>query len=144
MASKEFNKELEIIDREMYDFYRKNRRKVAKGIDQYNYWVKAMAGMIITIKKLMVENENGIYIEGLGYMCMEKVTERKRRISPLKKIIIDNYKTIFILEDKELRQKYRFIKDDTYKFNNRQEKYEPKFDAVVHEIKVKKDLKWKK
>jgi len=77
----------QLIDRDMYEYYRKNRKKTAKGIDQYKLWVKAINGFLITMKRLLIENENGVYLEGFGYFYIEKKCERKRRISLLKKEI---------------------------------------------------------
>lgn len=40
----------DIVGKEFYNFYKKNRRKFLKVIDEYNYFVKVMYGMILEFK----------------------------------------------------------------------------------------------
>jgi len=91
----------EIVNRDAYDYYRKNRKKVAKGIDQYNYFVKAINGIFETAKKMLIESKGGIYIEGFGYFCnilMPYKIKRKRKVqnSLIKRVrISDKYEPFF-------------------------------------------------
>ncbi len=58
-----------LTSREAYDFYREKRKKVAPGINEYNLYKKAVEGLFIVVKDMMVESEGGVYIDGLGYFC---------------------------------------------------------------------------
>jgi hypothetical protein len=58
-----------LTSREAYDFYRLKRKKVAIGINDYNLYKKAIEGLFIVIKDMMVESEGGVYVDGLGYLC---------------------------------------------------------------------------
>lgn len=58
-----------ITDRDVYEYYRKNRKKTAPGINQYNLFVKAVGALMISLKWLMLESQTGIYIEKFGYFC---------------------------------------------------------------------------
>lgn len=82
-----FLRQVNITEREVYDFYRENRKKVAPAINQYNYYVKAVEGMMSILGEMIAQSEGGIYIEGLGYFACLK-TERnytKKRKSLLAK-----------------------------------------------------------
>jgi hypothetical protein len=59
-----------LTSREAYDFYREKRKKVAPGINEYNLYKKAIEGLFTVVKDMMVESEGGVYLEGLGYLCM--------------------------------------------------------------------------
>lgn len=131
----------EIIDRDMYDFYRQKRKKVAKEIDQYKLWVKAVHGILRTLKELAVENENGVYLEGFGYLYVEKYSEYKKRISILKKEKKDRYKVRFELEDEKLNEKYSFTPDNIKYWINSDKEYKPNLEAIKYILNVKK-LKW--
>lgn len=76
------------VCREAYDYYRDNRRVMAKGIDQYNYWVKAINGIFELLKKMILETQGGVYIEGFGYFCHIRNPEKKVRKRKLKNSLI--------------------------------------------------------
>ncbi len=64
-----FNNSSSLISREAYEFYRLKRKKVASGINDYNLYKKAIEGLFIVIKDMMVESEGGVYLDGFGYLC---------------------------------------------------------------------------
>lgn len=131
----------QLIDRDMYDYYRDNRKKVAKGIDQYKLWVKAMNGFLETMKRMLIQNENGIYLEGFGYFYIEKKYQRKKRISLLRKEIKSIHRVCFKFEDESLNERFVFsTKKSTYVLDNTKN-YEPKLEEIKYIIQVKK-LKW--
>jgi hypothetical protein len=132
---------VEIIDREMYDYYRQKRKKVAKEIDQYKLWLKAVHGILRTLKEMVAENENGVYLEGFGYIYIEKFSEYKKRISILKKEIKIRNKVRFELDDENLREKFSFTPDNIRYWVDNTKDYEPNLEAVKYLINVKK-LKW--
>lgn len=131
----------EIIGREMYDFYRQKRRKVAKEIDQYKLWVKAVHGILRTLKEMVVENENGVYLEGFGYFYIEPYLKYRHRVSILKKEIKNRHKIKFELDDDKLNQKYLFTTDRINYLIDDKKEYVPNLEAIKYLINVKR-LKW--
>ena len=81
-----FLKEVDLTDRVVYDFYRQNRREVAKGINQYNYFSKAVEGLLFVLQGMIAESEGGVYIEGLGYFACVK-NKSKRKLSNPKSLL---------------------------------------------------------
>src|SRR6478609_2057950 len=72
-----FRNYVSLVSREVYDFYRENRRKPCKTIDQYNYFVKAVEGLFYVIAQMIEQSEGGVYIRGLGYFCCVKYKRKK-------------------------------------------------------------------
>lgn len=81
----------DISSREAYDFYKKNRKTISKTIDQYNYFRKAVEGIIITLTELFLENEQGVCIKDLGYFCMIRTKNKKRIKNPSSTSILKKY-----------------------------------------------------
>ena len=86
------NKEyLENINtREFYEFYRKVRRKPSKKIDQYNYFKKAIGGMLEELKKLIEEAEHGVCLKGLGVFYKKPYGEPTRKVTLFTKKKVKN------------------------------------------------------
>jgi hypothetical protein len=91
---KTFINETSLLDREVYDFYRDNRRHVAKGINDYNLFKKAVGGLLTVIKEMMIEGEGGVHIDGIGYFCFLKNTKKVRRRGRIKSLI-KKYKKVY-------------------------------------------------
>ena len=91
---KDFLEKERLINREFYEFYKTNRKSVAKEIDQYNYFVKAIGGILQLIKKEAYEREFGVYIENFGHFCFIRGKNPKR--NPLEKSPLKKSKKIFI------------------------------------------------
>lgn len=72
-ANKFFRREVSLISRECYDFYRANRRSCPKAINQYNLFVKAVEGLFNVMQEMMTDSEGGIYIQDVGYWANVKV-----------------------------------------------------------------------
>lgn len=125
----------------MYEHYRKNRKKVAKGINQYKLWIKALAGLIIVAKELMTENENGLYIEGFGYFYFRKKNESRRRVSLLKKKIVDIFEIRFIFEKENLNERYRFRAGKTVYYPKRNKEYQSKYEAIKLKLQLEKQYR---
>lgn len=123
--SKEVKKFLEneyLVNREFYEYYRNNRNSTAKEIDQYNYFVKAVSGLLRLIKKELAERESGVYIRDFGYFCCVRArTSRKNPIekSPLKKgkkifkyyywfIPVEKYKDWYLQTDSNINRDKRY------------------------------------
>lgn len=95
-----------IIGRELYDFYRKNRRKPSKVIDEYAYFIKAMHGMLQELRQMMRETDNGVHLRGFGVLYKKPFGEYMKKMSIFthKKAY---RKTIeFFLEDEYIRRQF--------------------------------------
>lgn len=78
----------ELMSRDFYDYYRKNRKKTAPAINQYNYFVKAINGLFQEFKTAIIETNGGVDIKGLGYFCKVREKDKMRNTfekNPLKK-----------------------------------------------------------
>ena len=84
-----------LTGRDVYDFYRQNRKKMAKGIDQYNYFVKAVDGIFMVIKEMMLQSEGGVHIAGLGYFCNLKNPREFSRKVKVKNSLIKKKKNYY-------------------------------------------------
>lgn len=71
----------DISSKEAYEFYKENRKTVVKGISRYSCFKKAVEGMVSTLTKMIIENENGVCIRDLGYFCMIKNKNKTRFIN---------------------------------------------------------------
>lgn len=125
----------------MYEFYRKNRRKVAKGIDQYMLWKKAISGLLIAIKELVEERENGVYIKDFGYLCLEKAGTRRKKISPIKKQILQKYILSFMFDNPKLKKRYKYRSGKVDIVAQRE--HIPKYEAIIYNEQTKKQFKIK-
>src|SRR5690349_19131523 len=88
--NKNFLKVCNLVDREFYDFYRENRKQCAPAIDQYNYFERAVGGILKCLKKLTVETNGGVDIKDFGYFCHIRTRGKYKNLSeknPLKKHI---------------------------------------------------------
>ena len=82
-----------IMDREVYEFYRENRKKVAKGINDFNLFKKAVGGYFSLVKQVMEESEGGVYLNNIGYFCYVISTKKKKPTrSNITSIILRNTK----------------------------------------------------
>lgn len=129
-----------IIDRDMYDYYRANRKKQALGIDQYKLWVKAINGLLMTLKQMVIENENGVYIEKFGYLRADKRLTYKVRVSILRKVD-KNRNTVKFTPFEERVKRYKFTLGTMIYLLDPDKEYESKLDAIEHTINLK-DNKW--
>lgn len=71
--SKELNKNFvnsgSLLSREAYEFYKLKRKKVSKGMNDFNLYKKSISGLFNIISNMMVESEGGVYLDGFGYLC---------------------------------------------------------------------------
>jgi cobalamin biosynthesis Co2+ chelatase CbiK len=96
----------DILNREFYAFYRKTRRGYSKKIKQYNYFHKAIGGMMIELRRLMEEAEDGVHLRGLGVIHKKPYGELTIKMGMFKKRFTKRQLTRFFLEDDYLRAKY--------------------------------------
>ena len=96
----------DMMSREFYEFYKKVRRKQCKKIDQYNYFEKAIGGMLIELKKIMEETNEGVHLRGLGVLYKKPFGEYMVKLSLFTKRMNLRQATQLFLEDDYLRAKY--------------------------------------
>lgn len=116
-----------LTDREVYDFYRENRARVAKGINDFNLFKKAVSGLFNLVRNIMKDSKGGIYIDGLGYFCHVITLNKYKFFRRDKSIIIRNrrhyvYKPYFFPDDNINRMEMIFNLKHTVK------KYKLHFD----------------
>ena len=69
-----------LVDRDAYEFYKQNRRRVSPGINEYNLYKKTVRGLFAELARMLSSAQGGIYIAGLGYFCyVVSPTKRKKR-----------------------------------------------------------------
>lgn len=73
-----FLREKDVLDRDFYDYYIKNRKKYVKTFCRYAYWRKAIGSILLEIQREMVDNEGGVYISGFGYFAHYMAIDKKR------------------------------------------------------------------
>lgn len=81
----------DLSSREAYEYYKQNRKQVSNTIDQYNYFKKAVEGLIRVITEKLIENKNGVCIRDLGYFCMVSTIEEKKTRNPNAKSLLHKY-----------------------------------------------------
>ena len=122
----------ELVDREFYDFYRKNRRKVAKGINQYNLFEKVADGLLRELKKLTILSEGGVHLKYFGYFCYIKYKNKynnRFEKNPLKKFKKQNTFHIWFYPEEELRDWYLDSSNNTC-LNKKLNNYHFALDAI--------------
>lgn len=73
---------ISLKDKEFYEYYKKNRKKVSKGVERYGDWTRAVARIMLSIRELIIKTEGGVYIENLGYFAVfrtHKKTSKKKK-----------------------------------------------------------------
>lgn len=91
---KDFLEKEKLINRDFYEFYRNHRKKVAKEIDQYNYFVKAVGGILLMVREQAYKREFGVYIENFGHFCF--IRGKKAKKNPFEKNPLKKSKKSFI------------------------------------------------
>jgi|TARA_R110000782_G_scaffold13491_1_gene39796 hypothetical protein len=140
--SREISNAEDLIDRDMYEFYKENRRTTAKGFNQYKFWRKGIKGLISIIKKGIIENENGVYLEDFGYFYMATYTEYMKRVSVLKKELKKEYTPSFIFEDIKLQNLLKYTSASIQINPKKGKEYYENLDTIRYKEQNKKS-KWK-
>lgn len=118
-----------ITTREAYDFYREHRHKVAKSIDQYNYFVKAVEGLFTVIHNMLVDSQGGVYMPGFGYFAYVRFPKKmKVRTKSLIKHRKEKYFPYFF-PDKALK---KWTMDRAFKIQVRKHSYAQNIEKKLH------------
>ena len=121
-----------IVDRRGYNVYRQVRKKISKIIDQFNYHVKALNSYILEIRQLLIDNENGVYLDGIGYFCLQSGYKRMRRRGSLFSREVKKTR-IFFKPDEDFKDwkiystPFASLRDDAHEANKT---YEPNLELL--------------
>jgi hypothetical protein len=126
----------QLINREFYEFYKKSRRKPSKVIDQYNYFEKAIGGLIREIRMMMTETEHGIHLKGLGVLYRKPFGEYLKKLSLFTHTKVTRNLINFYLEDDYLRNQYLIANPPKIKKKS-PNKTEDKATAILLHRKLK-------
>lgn len=72
---------ISLRDREFYEYYKSNRTKISPGILKYARFSKIVGSMMLVLRKLIQEQEGGVFIEGLGYFAVFRTHKKTRKKS---------------------------------------------------------------
>jgi len=70
-----------IVTRDLYELYKKKRKKVAKEIDQYKLFEKVVRSLLLLIGRSVISEEGGVYIKDIGYFCAVKDIKNNKKIT---------------------------------------------------------------
>lgn len=121
----------DIYTREFYDFYRKNRRKVSKKINQEMLFKKAMNGFLIELFTCMEEAENGVHLRGLGVLYKKPFGQWFRKMSLFTHRRRERGINYLYLEDEYLRNRYNVKRVWRIDRGEKGNKKQDKPDAVM-------------
>lgn len=136
MISKEEYLEL-LMSREFYHFYKKTRRKPSKVIDQYNYFEKAINGMIQELRKMLSETETGVHLKGLGVLYRKPFGEILTKINMFTQKKVSKNTVQLYIEDDFLRNQYFIANPPRIKMTENK-KVEDKATAIILHRKLLK------
>lgn len=125
-----------IMSRDFYDFYRKIRRKPSKIIDQYNYFEKAINGMITELRTMLSETETGVHLKGLGVFYRKPFGEILMKVSKFTHKKVARNMVNFYLEDDFIRNQY-FIANTPFIKMKEIKKVQDKSTAILLHRKLK-------
>jgi nucleoid DNA-binding protein len=134
----QFRQQENLLTRDLYEHYKKTRRKVAAGANQYTLYLKCVAGLINTISELLLENDNGVYIEGFGYFYVKhRGYTYSKKVSIIRKKELNVHKARFEFFDEELNKKYNFrLNNRILDLKDNNKNFEYKKDAIKHYLQT--------
>lgn len=131
---------MHIANRDFYNLYKEKRRKTAREIDQYKLFVKAVNGLILTMKDIIEESEGGLYIQGIGYFCHKKskTKQKLRGVATFFKKQKRKYKyTLTFFPDKQLTDWYITYNPTLY-VRDKRDRYYIHFSLIESYYKAKR------
>ena len=127
------------MGREFNEFYKKERRKPSKIIDQYNYFEKAVHGMLSELKQMMVESENGVHLKGFGVLYKKPFGILMHKISLFAQKKKYRRLVDFYLEDDFLRREYLIAEIASRQYENSTIQEDKATAILLHrKLKLKK------
>ena len=124
------------MSKEFYEFYKKTRRTPSKVIDQYNYFEKAINGMVQELRVMLSETEHGVHLKGLGVFYRKPYGEYLKKLSLFTHTRVNRNIINFYLEDDYLRRQYLIANPPKIK-KYLKNKVEDKATAILLHRKLK-------
>lgn len=124
------------MGREFYEFYKKTRRKPSRVIDQYNYFEKAINGLVRELRAMLSETEHGVHLKGLGVFSRRPFGEYLRKLSLFTHKKVSRHMINFYLEDEFLRRQYLIANPPRVKYEAKN-RVEDKATAILLHRKLK-------
>lgn len=131
-----------IYDREVYDYYRENRIKVAKGINDYNLYKKAVSGLMLVIRDMFLDSDGGVYIDNFGYLCFimsgKKGANRLVKSRLLRKKKVPLY-TPWFFKDDLIKKELHFLPWDKREKKNKPKKFF--YSTLKHKKEIQAEIR---
>lgn len=87
--------EKDILGRESYEYFKKNKKFNSKQIDDYYKWKRILTSFLLYFKELLIVGSKGVYIRDIGYFYFKpKKTVFKEKMK-FKKVKVS---TVYELE----------------------------------------------
>jgi len=95
--------EKDVLGRESYEFFKKNKKFNSIQTDDYYKWKRILTSFLMYFKQMLIFSNKGFYIRDVGYFYFEPVGERHVRVMRFKKVKLSTrYKLVFIPDVKSL------------------------------------------
>lgn len=132
----------ELLTREFYEYYRKNRKKPSKVIDQYRYFTKAISGLLLELRKEIIKSKNGLYLQDFAYISYNGKTQKRRDKTKtiLHKKIELPWRGLEFYQLFDCKDQWRIWNYSITDYIKKIEDYEPKPNEVKYLTKLRKDF----
>lgn len=81
-----FFKDSNILERNSYEYFKKNKRFTHKDFDEHRKWLAIARGLVMVMNKLYKQSDEGLYLTGIGYFTyLPKYKIKGRRISVVRR-----------------------------------------------------------
>lgn len=128
----DFFKEVTPYGRESYEFYKSNKNRTLKTLNEFKKWKYLANRVIRVLGEIEAESKNGLYIEGMGYFYREPIKEiRETRQSLFRDPKVAKYYAKRFLPDQGL---------EDLSFSNNTKKSEVEYEADMSLVRVKRDV----
>lgn len=67
----------QLINREAYEYFKKNKRKVSRNLDEWKKWHSIIKGLFFAAECIAKQTNQGIYIKGIGYFAFVRLFTKK-------------------------------------------------------------------
>jgi len=78
--------EKDILGRESYEYFKKNKRFNSKQTDDYYKWKRILTSFIIYFRDILIFSNKGFYIKGIGYFYFEPIKYSYKKVLKFKKV----------------------------------------------------------
>lgn len=137
MRKKEYLEQ--VVGKDFYDFYRKNRKKPSKIINQQTYFEKAIGGLMEELRVMITETEHGVHLKGLGVLYKKPFGNFVRQIDIFNRTRITRKKIDLYIEDDFIRRQYLITNTPSNKGTGEKDVEDKSAAIILHrKLKLKK------